>query len=369
MLVIIPTYNERGNLKKLVAQLQDVPGLETVIVDDNSPDGTGRLADELAGTYARLHVLHRPRKEGLGKAYQAGFTWALERSYDFIATMDADFSHDPAYLPKLIELAQSEADVAVGSRYVPGGRIVGWSPSRYLLSWGANLLTKTLLGLKPRDVTAGFKCYRRAFLASLNLQKIVSPGYAFQVEMLLAAQRGGFQIRELPITFTDRTVGRSKVSRHELIVSLKSLLRLAWERRGLRELAKFSIVGTLNFAIDLGLTNLGIAVFGWPPVLAGYAGVGAALIHSFFLNRRWTFRVKSTAVVAESGRFLLINGTGALFNAGFYTLFLLVFHLPYNGAKIAAIGVGAVWNFLGTKFWVFSGQPGLREAKLKADRV
>jgi putative flippase GtrA len=271
--------------------------------------------------------------------------------------MDADFSHDPTNLPALLQSVEHEgADIAVGSRYVNGGVIVGWTRDRHLLSSVANRLARLILSLKPADVTAGYKCYRRAFLESLPLSKIISPGYAFQVEMLMRGERGGWRIIEVPITFRDRTVGRSKVSRHELVSSTISLITLAMSRRGLREMGKFSLVGALNFSIDIGITNLGVLVFSLAETWAGYLGILFALANSFYFNRRWTFRVRSGKLVDQAFRFLLVNGLGAAINASLYTLFLVEFDLDYNFAKLLAIGGSVAWNFLGTKYWVFGRQ-------------
>lgn len=212
-LVIIPTYNERTNLPLLVpAVLAQDPRLEILVVDDNSPDGTGALADELARREPRVHVLHRPAKAGLGKAYLAGFRWALERGYDFVFEMDADFSHDPKYLPDFLREIQ-DADLVVGSRYKTGVNVVNWPLSRLLLSVGANRYARCVTGLPLTDSTGGFKCFRRAVLEAIPLDRVKSNGYAFQIEMSFRAWRKGFRIKEIPIVFTDRVEGQSKMNK------------------------------------------------------------------------------------------------------------------------------------------------------------
>ena len=356
-LVLIPTYNERDNLKRLITAVRQAsPATAILVIDDNSPDGTGALADRLAAADTKVHVLHRAQKKGLGRAYQAGFTWALAGSFDPICTMDADFSHDPVILPRLIKpVVADQTDICVGSRYIAGGRILGWTKDRHLLSVGANRLAKFLLGLRPHDVTAGYKCYRRSFLESFNLGNLISPGYAFQVEMLERGQRGGWRILEIPITFRDRVVGYSKVSRHELVTSIRSLVLLASRRASLLEFIKFCLVGGINFAIDLVTTNLGVIILHWSAVWAGYFGVILALLNSFILNRGWTFRAKRGKVWPQMIRFFIINGSGAAINGGLYTLLLLHFGWHYNLAKIVAIIGSISWNFIGTKFWVFRG--------------
>ncbi|HEX9164349.1 MAG TPA: polyprenol monophosphomannose synthase [Gemmatimonadales bacterium] len=212
-LVVIPTYNERVNLPQIVPQIlaQD-PRLEVLVVDDNSPDGTGRLADELAAADSRVHVLHRPGKAGLGKAYIAGFRWALERDFDFVIEMDADFSHDPKYLTDLLHAAQ-DADLVIGSRYRTGVNVINWPISRLLLSLGANQYARVITGLPLSDSTGGFKCFRRKVLASIDLEQVRSNGYSFQIEMSFRAWKKGFRLREIPIVFTDRVEGQSKMNK------------------------------------------------------------------------------------------------------------------------------------------------------------
>jgi dolichol-phosphate mannosyltransferase len=212
-LVVIPTYNERRNLPLLVPQiLQQDPRLDLLVVDDNSPDGTGQLADELAAADGRVHVLHRPEKAGLGKAYIAGFRWALERGYDFIIEMDADFSHDPKYLAPLLR-AIEDADLVIGSRYHAGVNVINWPISRLLLSLGANQYARWITGLPLTDSTGGFKCFRRRVLESIELERVRSNGYSFQIEMSFRAWRKGFRLSEIPIVFTDRIEGQSKMNK------------------------------------------------------------------------------------------------------------------------------------------------------------
>jgi len=212
-LVILPTYNESTNLPRIVPRIlaQD-PRLEILVVDDNSPDGTGRLATDLAGLNPRVHVLHRPVKEGLGRAYLAGFTWGLAREFELLFEMDSDFSHDPKYLPDLIAAALN-ADLAIGSRYKTGVNVINWPMSRLLLSYFANGYARWVTGMPLTDATAGFKCFRRSVLEAIPLQEIRSNGYAFQIEMNFRAWRKKFRLVEIPIVFTDRVEGRSKMNR------------------------------------------------------------------------------------------------------------------------------------------------------------
>jgi dolichol-phosphate mannosyltransferase len=214
--VCIPTYNERENLEPLIRRLGAVldPDRDRVlVVDDGSPDGTGDLADRLAAELPWVEVLHRPRKEGIGRAYLAGFARALRTDAQYVLEMDCDFSHDPAVVPRLIAACEAGADVALGSRYVPGGATVNWSLVRRLISRGGSLYARLLLGAPVRDLTGGFKCFRRAVLESVDLDAVRANGYAFQIEVTYRALRKGFRVVEVPITFADREVGGSKMSR------------------------------------------------------------------------------------------------------------------------------------------------------------
>jgi dolichol-phosphate mannosyltransferase len=211
-LVIIPTYDEKDNVAPIAEAVFAVdPTAQILFVDDNSPDGTGQVIDALCGRDARVHVVHRPGKSGLGRAYITGFKWALEHGYEFIFEMDADFSHDPAEIPNFLKAAQN-ADLVLGSRYVNGIRITNWPLSRLLLSKGAATYVRLVTGLPVTDPTGGFKCYRRRVLAAVDLDQIVSNGYSFQIEMTHTAWRKGFRIAEIPITFVDRRSGYSKMS-------------------------------------------------------------------------------------------------------------------------------------------------------------
>ena len=212
-LVVIPTYNERENLPNIVPLvLEQDPRLEVLVIDDNSPDGTGELAEELARATPRVHVVHRPGKQGLGTAYRAGFRWAIEHGYDYVFEMDADFSHDPRHLPKFLAEIQ-DADLVVGSRYLNGRvTVVNWPMPRLMLSYFANVYARWVTGLRLWDSTGGYKCYRRRVLEGIGLESVRSNGYSFQIETSFRAWKRGFRIKEITITFSDRNVGRSKMS-------------------------------------------------------------------------------------------------------------------------------------------------------------
>jgi len=237
VLVVVPTYNEADNIAELVRRILDQPGnLDILVVDDNSPDGTGQIADTLAqspGSCGRLHVLHRPGKSGLGRAYLAGFAWALARDYDAAVEMDADFSHDPMYLPSLLQGAR-DADVVIGSRYLNGISVINWPLRRVLLSWGANYYVRSVTRLRVRDCTSGFRLYRRPVLEAIDLSSVRSNGYSFQVEMTFRAQLAGFRLVEVPIIFVERHAGQSKMSQSVIWESVLMPLKLRLRARRLR---------------------------------------------------------------------------------------------------------------------------------------
>jgi dolichol-phosphate mannosyltransferase len=232
-LVIVPTYNERENLPPLAQKLLNLPTpVHMLVVDDNSPDGTGRLADELAAKHPQIKVLHRTEKNGLGRAYCAGFAWALERHYEFIFEMDGDFSHNPDDIPKFLEGAQ-QADLVLGSRYSDGIRVLNWPAKRLMLSLAAAKYVQIITGMPVSDPTGGYKCFRRHTLRSLDLDAVRSNGYSFQVEMTHKVWRQGLRIAEVPIIFTDRFHGTSKMSRKIVWEALAMVWRL-WIQNGFR---------------------------------------------------------------------------------------------------------------------------------------
>jgi dolichol-phosphate mannosyltransferase len=228
VLVVVPTYNEADTIERIIdAVLGALPEAAILVVDDGSPDGTGRIVAGRTGPPSnRVHLLERSAKQGLGRAYVAGFGWGLERGYERFVEMDADFSHDPSDLPTLARATEA-SDVAIGSRYVPGGRVVGWSRSRELLSRFGNTYARRLLGFPFRDATSGFRCYRRKVLESIRLDEVASQGYAFQIDMTYRAWRLGFSVEEIPITFRDRKDGHSKMSRAIVIEAVTSVARWA----------------------------------------------------------------------------------------------------------------------------------------------
>jgi dolichol-phosphate mannosyltransferase len=228
-LIVTPTYNELHNLEALVAGVFEVlPEVDILVVDDGSPDGTGELADEIAARDTRVEVMHRTGKLGLGTAYLAGFAWGLERGYEYIFEMDADLSHDPRCLPSFLEALEGGADLVIGSRNVPGGDVEGWGPFRHFLSKGGSLYSRTILGLELRDLTSGYKAFRRTVLESIHLDEVHSEGYSFQIELTYRAVLKGFRVAEVPIVFVDRRVGQSKMSGNVFLEAVLMVPRLRW---------------------------------------------------------------------------------------------------------------------------------------------
>ncbi len=229
--VVVPTYNERDNLEPIVGRIRAaVPDAHVLIVDDNSPDGTGEIADKLAASDPNVHVLHRAGKSGLGTAYIAGFTWGLDNGYGVLVEHDADGSHDPADLPAMLSALQN-ADLVIGSRYVPGGTVVNWPKSREFLSRGANVYVRMMLGIGVQDATAGFRAYRAETLRAIGLDHVDSQGYCFQIDLTLRTAEHGFTITEVPITFTERARGASKMSRAVIAEALWRVAQWGTARR------------------------------------------------------------------------------------------------------------------------------------------
>lgn len=229
-LIIVPTYNELENLPELVRQIfAEVPHTHILVVDDNSPDGTGALADSLSAADPRVHVMHRAGKLGLGTAYIGGFKWALERDYERVFEMDADFSHQPKYLPTFLERAE-EADLVLGCRYMKGGGTEDWTFMRRMISKGGNLYARVVMGLRFKDLTGGFKCFRREVLETLDLDAVKSKGYAFQIELTYRAHLAGFKIAEVPIIFPDRKLGQSKMSGRIVREAMLNVVKLRFDK-------------------------------------------------------------------------------------------------------------------------------------------
>jgi len=246
--LVLPTYNEAENIESFVAAVREMlpASARVLIVDDNSPDGTGARADELANAHENVSVLHRPRKEGIGPAYVAGFQRALAAGAELVLEMDSDFSHDPAYLPRMLE-ASARADLVLGSRYVPGGGVSDWGPLRRAISRGGSAYARLILGVGVRDLTGGFKCFRRRVLEAIDLDSVGARGYAFQVEMTYRAIRQGFTVTEVPIVFRDRRAGSSKMDRAIVAEAVWRVPLLRFGRRGVENAQSATKPGRYTF--------------------------------------------------------------------------------------------------------------------------
>jgi len=360
-LIVIPTFNERENIARLIGEIRNrkVPA-DILVVDDDSPDGTGKIVTKIAQSDKSLHLLHRKEKAGLGRAYAAGFSWGLKRGYQKLISMDADFSHPVAALVKLIALCRPDT-VAIGSRYIKGGKIVGWKWLRYANSWGANLVTRALLQISAHDATAGFKCYPAEFLSQVDFSNLKSAGYAFQPEMLLKAQDNSFKLVETPITFVDRLAGESKIQ-GELVKSGKVVFALIRESKSNRQLLKFLIVGAVNTGVDwvffFLLRGLFFHFFSPTQALRQVSKAGSFIVSatsSYIMNRTWTFRSEDRRIGREAAKFFLVATAGLVLNSLIFYLITATFHLPDILGLAVATAIVLVWNFLMSKKWTFKG--------------
>jgi dolichol-phosphate mannosyltransferase len=355
--VVVPTYNEAENITGLLDAVRGAaPDVDVLVVDDNSPDGTAGLVADHPDHGTRVWLLERPGKDGLGAAYRAGFAWALAHGYDRIAQMDADLSHPPDRLPALVS-ALDDADVAVGSRYVDGGGVRNWSWHRRLLSWAGNRYVRAVLGTGVRDNTAGFKAFRRDALEDIGALTSESSGYSFQVENTWRASQAGLEVAEVPITFTDRTEGQSKMS---ATIAIEALLRvLVWRYA---EVFMFLAVGGVGYVVDVVAFNVfrSFAPFSTiDPAYARTLAVVLAILVNYIGNRAWTWRdVASEDRRRELSLFFLFS----LIGFGFSLVTLLISHdvLGYTSrladnisANVIGLALGAVFRFWTYRRFVF----------------
>jgi len=360
-LIVIPTYDEKENITRLIDAIRkDKVEADILVVDDNSPDGTGKIVDNLSRQDKGLFILHRKEKAGLGRAYVAGFSWGLERGYQKLISMDADFSHPVSALKSLISIC-SPKTVAIGSRYIKGGKIEGWAWHRYVNSSGANFVTRTLLRIKAKDATAGFKCYPAEFLKEVHLDSIQAAGYAFQVEMLLRAQELGYKLVETPITFVDRREGESKIQ-GELKKSAKTVLSLASQKKSYRQFVKFAIVGASCAVVDWAVFYLARLVLGniftfsdlqlLRQISNAISFIVSASVNYYF-NRFWTFRSTDRKVATQASKFFIVATVGLIFNSLIFYLVTGVLHWRDIFGLIIATALVTLWNFFINKLWTF----------------
>lgn len=395
-LIIVPTYNERENLPRMAAALRSLPvQVDLLVVDDNSPDGTGKQADELAAQHPEVHVLHRAGKEGLGRAYLAGFAWALQRGYEFIFEMDCDFSHDPREIPRFLQAAE-RADLVIGSRYCNGVRVLNWPLKRLLLSRCAGVYVQLVTGMPMSDPTGGFKCFRRRALQSIPLSEVRSKDYSFQIEMTHRLWRQGFVIGEVPIIFKDRERGVSKMRGGIVNEAFWMVWRL-WLQNGMRrhprgsgggtavagsgeapltsrrrpsrfdQFIKFCLIGGSGVIVDMAVLHFlaDPKWLGWNVSLSKVFSAETAMLTNFLGNEIWTFRDATQPGSGRAGwlrRLLVFNaicGIGIVFAVLLLDLFYYRCHLNLYVANFLAILLVTLWNFwMNAKFnWTakFSG--------------
>jgi dolichol-phosphate mannosyltransferase len=356
-LIIIPTYNEKDNIRKIIKSILSISDADILIVDDNSPDKTAEIVKEITKVSKRVNLLFRQTKNGLGKAYMAGFSWAIEHNYDFVVSMDADFSHRPEDLGKLL-MADSKYDVVIGSRYVPGGKIIGWNLKRQLNSRLANIITRFMLSLKNKDVTSGYKRYSRKFIKAIDFGSFYSFGYSFQVEMIYWASQNNFSIKEVPITFVDRRAGESKIS-GELKKSAKVIWQIFIHRRAVKQLIKFLLIGVLNTLVDwliFYILRLPLSNYGqWGKQLAKAGSFIVSGSSSYILNRRWTFRSTDAAIFRQAGRFFAVAIFGLILNNLIFYIITAphFFHQKDIVGIIFATALVTFWNFFVHRKWTF----------------
>ncbi|HWH26790.1 MAG TPA: glycosyltransferase family 2 protein [Pseudolysinimonas sp.] len=364
--VIVPTFNEVENLVDIVARVHAaVPSAHVLVVDDASPDGTGLLAEQLAAGDPRIHVLHRAGKAGLGAAYRAGFAWSLERDYEQIVEMDADGSHDPAHLPALLG-ALSDADLALGSRWVAGGGTVGWPWHRRILSRGGSAYARLVLGLSQRDVTGGFRAYRAEALRRIDPAMLSSQGYSFQIELLWRASMAGLRIAEVPITFVERVNGASKMSGAIVVEAMARVTKWGFQAPLVKQLIGFISVGAIGFGIDIGVFNaLRLTVLSpdhvhGGAIIAKAVSVSVAIAANWVGSRYWTFRDRRRPdVIREAAQFVLTSAAGGLvallcLGVSHYVLDLRSPFADNLSANVVGLVLGSAVRFVLYRSWVFA---------------
>ncbi|MDR2718817.1 MAG: glycosyltransferase family 2 protein [Treponema sp.] len=369
LLVIIPTYNEADNIQNLIQAVFTVipPNGEILVVDDNSPDGTAEIVEKTAAEYScRLHILKRPEKQGGASAFLQGFAWGIERGCDAMLAMDADFSHDPRYIPMLLEKA-NDHDVVLGSRLVKGGGIENRTFARNLISHGASLYCKFLLAAPIKDWTGGYNLWSKKALSKIGLKSIVTRGYSFQIEMKYKAFKAGCKITEVPIIFPDRKYGVSKMPASYLVKALFDVWRIKCMRmnNGIKQFIKFGITGGLGTVTNLVLFFLCADKAGLPEIPVSIGCFFIAGTQNYIINHNWSFANNTGTAKVSVKRwalFLVSSLAGLSVNITVMKCMIMNFYLPYKFiAQACGIAAGMVINFLFSKFVVFRGISCLKE--------
>lgn len=355
ILLVIPTYNERDNISRLLSEVarQGQEGLDVLVVDDGSPDGTAALVKENKGFGQNIFLLERSGKQGLGTAYRDAFRWGLERDYDVFIEMDADFSHNPSHLHPLIKRIEAY-DFVIGSRYVSGGRVENWSRFRKLVSSLGSLYARLVLGKNIRDFTGGFNVWRRSILEKVNLGTLSASGYFFQIELKFRALEAGGRFWEEPIIFKNREQGQSKISSRILREAFWRVLVLRWYSfpESYREFIKFSLVGASGFIVDFGLLVFFVETLGYSVFMANALSFSLAVINNFLWNKLWTFRQRSSRSSFQLGKFFSVSLVGLALNL-FLMKVLVGMGIFYLGAKVIITFIVVAWNFFANRYWTF----------------
>jgi dolichol-phosphate mannosyltransferase len=371
--VVLPTYNEAPNVERVVTAIRGVlgacapEGFRVLVVDDGSPDGTGVLADRLAAEHDDVEVLHRPRKEGLGPAYVAGFDHALARGAGYVIEMDADFSHDPASLAPLLARARAGADVVLGSRYVEGGGALEWGLARRLVSRAGCRYARTALGVGVNDLTGGFKCFRAEALRAIDYHAVASRGYAFQIEVTYRGLRLGQRVVEHPIVFRDRRAGRSKMSAGIALEAAWRVAVLRWSARphagsepgrvrrppASVQFVRFATVGAIGYAVNLATFALVVHTTGAQYRLAATVAFVAAVASNFTWNRRWTFGARDGSRARQGARFLVLSVAAFVFSVAVLSLLAGAAGMGKVPAQAIAILAATPLSFVCNRLWAF----------------
>jgi dolichol-phosphate mannosyltransferase len=359
---MVPTYNESENIEPLIKTVFEyVPqNTEILIIDDNSPDGTAKIVERLIPDYPeRLHQLNRPEKLGLAQAYLASFNWGMSRSYDLFLELDADFSHNPKYIPEMLRQINYH-DVVIGSRNVKGGNVEGWSALRNLISKGGSFYSRMVLSCPIKDLTGGFNMWKKITLEKIGLEKIISKGYSFQIEMKYRAYSAGCSIKEIPILFPDRKFGKSKMSKKilvEAVVNIWKIKKICRKDSSIDQFVKFAVTGGLGTITNLTIFFLLSDKFLFPEIPVSIICFLIAATQNYIINHKWSFK-NSIEKVPPSLKswlvFICASLLGLGINIAVMKMFLLYFTLPYKFiAQAGGITAGILVNFLASKFIVF----------------
>ena len=362
LLITVPTYNEIENIEPLIKLIFEyIPSCaEILVIDDNSPDGTGAAVERLTGQYPdRLYLLKRPGKQGLAQAYLAAFEWGMSRDYDVFLEMDADFSHNPEYIPDMLEKIRSN-DAVLGSRNIRGGSVEGWTIPRKLISKGGSLFSRIVLGCPVRDLTGGFNMWRKSVLEKINLASIISRGYSFQIEMKYKAYAAGCSIVEIPIHFPDRKKGKSKMSRKillEALVNVWKIKKRSGRETGLDQFAKFAATGGLGTITNLVIFFIFADLLNKQVIPVSIGCFLIAVTQNYIINHLWSFKTHTVGAGLSVKRwcmFIVSSLLGLVVNISVMRLILLYWDLPYKFiAQAWGIAAGMMVNFILSKYKVF----------------